>query len=147
MDKNAAHFSPAFNIVSWIALMGGVIAYLVGLWNAQMELNERGYYFAVLVLGLFAAASFQKTVRDKYEGIPTTSIYYMMCLVAFIIAVGLLLVGLWNATLLLSEKGFYGLAFFLSLFGVVAVQKNVRDGWVMTEPEPEPVQHVNDMQE
>ena len=147
MDKNAAHFSPAFNIVSWIALMGCVIAYLVGLWNAQMELNERGYYFAVLVLGLFAAASYQKTVRDKYEGIPTTSIYYMMCLAAFIIAVGLLLVGLWNATLLLSEKGFYGLAFFLSLFGVVAVQKNVRDGWVMTEPEPEPVQHVNDMQE
>jgi len=36
-------------------------------------------------------------------------------------------VGLWNATLLLSEKGFYGLAFFLSLFGAVAVQKNVRD--------------------
>ncbi|EOO5890651.1 YiaA/YiaB family inner membrane protein, partial [Escherichia coli] len=34
---------------------------------------------------------------------------------------------LWNATLLLSEKGFYGLAFFLSLFGAVAVQKNIRD--------------------
>ena len=39
----------------------------------------------------------------------------------------LLLVGLWNATLVLSEKGFYGMAFALSLFGAVAVQKNTRD--------------------
>ncbi|WP_253927089.1 YiaA/YiaB family inner membrane protein, partial [Shigella sonnei] len=36
----------------------------------------------------------------------------------------------WNATLLLSEKGFYGLAFFLSLFGAVAVQKNIRDAGI-----------------
>ena len=60
MEKNAAHVSPAFNIVSWVALMGGVASYLVGLWNAEMQLNERGYYFAVLLLGLFAAASYQK---------------------------------------------------------------------------------------
>lgn len=127
--------SPAFNIVSWVALLGGIVAYLVGLWNAEMQLNEKGYYFSVLTLGLFAAASYQKTVRDKYEGIPTTSIYYLMCLVALIISLALLIVGLWNATLLLSEKGFYGLAFCLSLFGVVAVQKNVRDSWTQTEPE------------
>ncbi|XWJ92601.1 inner membrane protein YiaA [Phytobacter ursingii] len=138
MEKNTAHVSPAFNLVSWVALMGGVASYLVGLWNAEMQLNERGYYFAVLLLGLFAAASYQKTVRDRYEGIPTTQIYYFMCLMTFIISIGLLLVGLWNATLLLSEKGFYGLAFFLSLFGIVAVQKNVRDGWDKTEPEVVP---------
>ncbi|NHL58292.1 hypothetical protein G6X41_12060, partial [Staphylococcus aureus] len=41
---------------------------------------------------------------------------------------GWLVIGLWNATLLLSGKGFDGLAYFLSLFGAVAVQKNVRDG-------------------
>jgi uncharacterized membrane protein YiaA len=135
MEHRVNHFSPAFNVVSWVALVGGIAAYLVGLWNAEMQLNEKGYYFAVLVLGLFAAASYQKTVRDKYEGIPTTSLYYAMCLVVFLIALGLLIVGLWNATLLLSEKGFYGLAFFLSLFGIVAVQKNVRDGWSQPEPE------------
>ena len=55
--------------------------------------------------------------------------YYLSCLIAFAIAVGLLAVGLWNATLMLSEKGFYGLAFFLSLFSAVAVQKNIRDVW------------------
>ena len=51
-------------------------------------------------------------------------------LTVFIISVALLMVGLWNATLLLSEKGFYGLAFFLSLFGAVAVQKNIRDAGI-----------------
>ena len=122
-------YSPAFHLISWIALIGGIVTYLVGLWNADMQLNEKGYYFAVLVLGLFAAASYQKTVRDKYEAIPTTALYYTTCLVAFVIAVGLLVIGLWNASLLLSEKGFYGLSYFLSLFGAVAVQKNVRDAW------------------
>ena len=92
MEKNRVPVSPAFNIVSWVALMAGVASYLVGLWNAEMQLNERGYYFAVLLLGLFAAASYQKTVRDRYEGIPTTQIYYFMCLVTFIISIGLLLV-------------------------------------------------------
>ena len=37
------------------------------------------------------------------------------------------LTGLWNATLQNSEKGFYAMAFLLSLFAAVAVQKNVRD--------------------
>ncbi len=32
----------------------------------------------------------------------------MTCLTVFIISVALLLVGLWNATLLLSEKAFMG---------------------------------------
>ncbi len=38
--------------MSWIALVGGIVTYLLGLWNAEMQLNEKGYYFAVLVLGL-----------------------------------------------------------------------------------------------
>ena len=41
--------------------------------------------------------------------------------------VTLLTVGLFNATLAGSEKGFYAMAFLPSLFGVVAAQKNVRD--------------------
>lgn len=73
MENKISTYSPAFGIVSWIALAGGIVTYLLGLWNAEMQLNEKGYYFAVLVLGLFSAASYQKTVRDKYEGIPTTS--------------------------------------------------------------------------
>ena len=39
----------------------------------------------------------------------------------------LLIIGLWNATILPSEKGFYAFAFLLAIFGAVAVQKNTRD--------------------
>jgi len=119
--------SGAFVFASWIALLIGVISYNVGLWNAQMMLNEKGYYFAVLMFGLFAAVSVQKSDRDSLEGIPVTHIYYGISWFATILAVLLLVVGLWNATLTLSEKGFYGMAFTLSLFAAIVVQKNTRD--------------------
>ena len=32
-----------------------------------------------------------------------------------------------NATLALSEKGFFAMSFVLALFAIIAVQKNVRD--------------------
>jgi len=117
----------AFIGASWAALLVGAITFLVGLWNGTMQLNEKGYYFTVLMYGLFAAVSLQKSVRDKLEGVPVTGIYFGLCWVSVGLSVLLLTVGLWNATLTSSEKGFYAMAFLLSLFGGVAVQKNIRD--------------------
>lgn len=119
--------SPAFIAASWAALLLGSAAYLIGLWNAQMMLNEKGYYFTLLLFGLFASVSLQKSVRDRADGIPVTGLYYAICWFSLIIALLLLAIGLVNATLLLSEKGFYAMAYALSLFGAVAVQKNTRD--------------------
>ena len=39
----------AFIAASWVALFAGAISYNVGLWNAQMQLNEKGNYFTVLM--------------------------------------------------------------------------------------------------
>lgn len=125
--------SPAFAAMSWLALVGGVVIYIIGLWRSDMQLNEKGYYFAVILLALFSSVSLQKTVRDRIENIPTSHIYYISCIASFFIAVILLAVGLWNATLLPSEKGFYAIAFFLSLFGAISVQKNVRDSQTTME--------------
>lgn len=119
--------------MSWLALVGGVVVYIIGLWRSDMQLNEKGYYFAVILLALFSSVSLQKTVRDRIENIPTSHIYYISCIASFVIAVILLAVGLWNATLLPSEKGFYAIAFFLSLFGAISVQKNVRDSQTTME--------------
>jgi len=117
----------AFVAASWVALLAGGGVFVTGLWNASMQLNEKGYYFTILMYGLFAAVSLQKSVRDRLEGIPVTSLYYGLCWVSLLLPIGLLTVGLFNATLASSEKGFYAMAFLLSLFGAVAVQKNVRD--------------------
>ena len=127
----------AFIGASWAALMIGALVYLMGLWNAEMQLNEKGYYFTLLMYGLFSAVSLQKSVRDRIEGIPVTGIYYGLCWVSLLLAVLLLTIGLWNATLSASEKGFYAMAFLLSLFGAVAVQKNIRDVAQFNRAHPE----------
>lgn len=119
--------SAAFIAASWIALGTGMIGYLIGLFRAAMLLNEKGYYFTVLMFGLFAVVSLQKSVRDRLENIPVTDLYYGICWFATILSIVLLVVGLWNATLLPSEKGFYAFSFLLSIFGAITVQKNTRD--------------------
>ena len=92
-----------------------------------MLLNEKGYYFTVILFGLFSAISVQKCVRDRAEGIDVTDIYYGISWFTTIASIVLLVVGLRNADLWLSEKGFYGMSFTLALFAAIAVQKNTRD--------------------
>jgi uncharacterized membrane protein YiaA len=119
--------SNAFIGASWVALGAGMAGFLIGLWRSDMLLNEKGYYFTILMYGLFSVISVQKSVRDRLEGIPVTDIYYGLSWFSTILAIALLVVGLWNATLLPSEKGYYAFAFLLALFGAIAVQKNTRD--------------------
>ena len=112
-----------------------MIGFLVGLWRADMLLNEKGYYFTVLMFGLFAVVSVQKSVRDRLEGLPVTDIYYGLCWFATILSILLLVIGLWNAEILPSEKGFYAFSFLLALFGAITVQKNIRDSNMVTKIE------------
>jgi len=126
--------SSAFVGASWVALGTGTIGYLIGLWRSDMQLNEKGYYFTVLMYGLFSVVSLQKSVRDRLEGLPVTDIYYGLSWFSTILAIVLLTIGLWNATLLPSEKGFYAFAFLLALFAAIAVQKNTRDTQAAERP-------------
>ena len=135
MEQQKQQPSAAFVAASWTALLIGVTAFLIGLYNAEMELNEKGYYFTVLMFGLFAAISVQKAVRDQLEGIPVTNIYYGLAWFCTLLSIVLLTVGLWNAELAKSEKGFYGMSFVLSLFAAIAVQKNTRDAKRMVKIE------------
>ena len=86
----------AFRIASLAALIVGVGAYFIGLYNAPMA-------------------------------------YFLASAVATGSAIVLLVIGLLNAELLLSEKGFFGMAFTLSLFAAITVQKNVRDSQTTDE--------------
>ncbi len=112
---------------SWAALTLGLVSFTVGLWNAQMTRSEKGFYAAVLLLGVFAAVSLQKSVRDRAENIPVTGLYLGLSWTVLALSLVMLVVGLWNSGMALSERGFYGLGFAMTLFAAVAVQKNVRD--------------------
>lgn len=142
--SSSARPTAAFIGASWAALGLGILAFVVGLWNATMAKSEKGFYAAVLVLGLYAAVSLQKSVRDKADGLPVSALYLGLSWSVVGLAVLMLVVGLWNSDMLLSEKGFYGLAFAMSLFASVAVQKNVRDTLQFppsSHPGPKPEGH------
>ncbi len=121
----------AFTLTSVAMLVSGIVAFCVGLMNAEMALNEKGYYFAILIFGLFSFVSLQKTIRDKLEGQNISKPYNIMCWITSATAVALLTIGLMNAELLLSEKGFFAMAYLLSGFAAITVQKNVRDNQVI----------------
>ena len=97
VERRAGEPTAAFKGASWAALLIGMAAYLLGLYNAAMELNEKGYYFAILIFGLYSSISLQKAVRDKEEGIPVTNIYYGISWFALITSIILMAIGLYNA--------------------------------------------------
>ena len=117
----------AFVFASWIAVATGILGFVAGLWRSDMLLTEKYYYVTVLLFGLFAVVSLQKSVRDRLEGISVTDIYYGICWFGTLISLTLLTAGLISADLLPSEKGFYAFAYLLGIFGAVTVQKNTRD--------------------
>jgi uncharacterized membrane protein YiaA len=132
--SSAVKPTAAFVGASWAVLILGVVSFAVGLWNATMARSEKGFYAAVLVLGVFAAVSLQKSVRDRAEGLPVSALYLGLSWAVVALAVVMLGIGLFNGAMALSEKGFYGLSFAMTLFAAVAVQKNVRDALQFRPP-------------
>lgn len=133
----------SYFLASIAALIIGAGAYGIGLFNAQMALNEKGYYLCIILYGLFSMVSLQKTIRDKAEGIATSKIYHSISWASAGISIALLGIGLFNADLLLSEKGFYAMAYVLSIFAAVTVQKNVRDKHAFESQQPTTLSSVH----
>lgn len=125
----------AFIAASWVAFGTGLIGYFAGIFgNHNLHLSEKGYYFTVIMFGLFSVISVQKSVRDRLEGIPVTDLYYGISWFCTILSISLLVIGLWNANMWGSEKGFFAFSFVLSLFGAIAIQKNTRDSISKEKP-------------
>ncbi len=51
-----------------------------------------------------------------------------------VLCILLMSIGLWNATINLAEKAFYGTAYLLSLFAAITVQKNTATRSTRTRP-------------
>ena len=67
---------------SWVAFTCLTVGFMIGYGMPIYHYTKKGYYFVILLYGLFSAASLQKTVRDKLEDIPVTAIYYGLCWVS-----------------------------------------------------------------
>jgi uncharacterized membrane protein YiaA len=81
----------------------------------------------LILYGLFSAVSVQKSVRDKDENLPVSNIFYGLSWLSLAICIALFTIGLVNAEIFPSEKGFYVFGFALALFGAISTQKATRD--------------------
>lgn len=117
-----------FKSVTVGMLIAGVVLFGVGVMNASLQTSEKGFYAINFVFGLFALVSYQKGIRDKYEGLPVSNSYQILALCCTLGSLGLLGIGLLNAeSLALSEKGYFLAVSLLSFFSSIVLQRVVRD--------------------
>jgi len=68
MQKHRRRNTPSFTILAYFTLFAGVALFCIGLYNADnLQLNEKGYYLAVMILVAVGAILTQKVTRDNYE--------------------------------------------------------------------------------
>ena len=54
----------AFIAASWVALLAGAVGFMIGLWNADITMSEKGFYIMSFLLSLFGVVATQKNIRD-----------------------------------------------------------------------------------
>lgn len=58
----------AFTVLAYFTFFAGVVMFAIGLYNADnLQLNEKGYYIAVMILVAVGAILTQKVTRDNAE--------------------------------------------------------------------------------
>ena len=102
-------------LLPWILFLSGALIYVIGLWQACPLLSGKGYFFGVLMTGMFVTYVYQRAENLNQNDERFASV----CQMVVLITIGLLLVGVWNAPLAPFEIGLYPAAFFVCLAGQV----------------------------
>ena len=107
-------------LLLWMLFLSGALIYVIGFWRACPLLSGKGYFFGVLMTGMFVTYVYQRAENLDQSDERLTSVCQMVTL----ITVGLLLVGVWNAPLSPLEKGLYPMAFIVCLLGQVLLMRS-----------------------
>jgi uncharacterized membrane protein YiaA len=68
MQKYRRRNTPAFTVLAYFTFFAGVALFCIGLYNADsLQLSEKGYYIAVMLLVAVGAILTQKVTRDNAE--------------------------------------------------------------------------------
>ncbi|MGG3451115.1 MULTISPECIES: YiaA/YiaB family inner membrane protein [Bacillaceae] len=68
MQRYRKRNTPAFTVLAYFTFFAGVFLFSIGLYNADnLQLNEKGYYIAVMILVAVGAILTQKVTRDNAE--------------------------------------------------------------------------------
>ena len=67
-QKHRKRNTTAFTVLSYFTFAAGILLFSIGLYNAEgLQLNEKGYYIACMILVAVGAILTQKVVRDNAE--------------------------------------------------------------------------------
>lgn len=94
-------------------LLTGVLLYVFCLWGDCPDLTDKGYFLAVLVLGLFTVLSYRRVSKEERG----ECCFAGLCRFILLLSTGLLLVGVWNLPLSMAEKGLCVVAWFAAMYG------------------------------
>ncbi|MFC0211300.1 YiaA/YiaB family inner membrane protein [Paenibacillus chartarius] len=130
--------TPAFTAASYFALAAGIFLYCLGIYNADWQLNVKGYYLLCMFLITITSIVTQKVVRDNAEDkalrienpkhrMRNTSAFSAMAIAGLIIGFAMFFIGLYNAPFELNIKGYYIAVMLLIAYSSIAVQKVTRD--------------------
>jgi uncharacterized membrane protein YiaA len=131
--------SSAFVGASWVALAVFSLTYLTSLWRMNIPVVENYFYISALAFALFGTAALAKSIRDKEDGIPVTSIFLTLSWIGTLLPIGLMSAYLLQVSSLDElQRGMLFITFAATVFAVVAVQKCIRDlaDWRKTQPAP-----------
>lgn len=128
----------AFTGASYFALSAGLFLFCLGVYNADWELNVKGYYLLCMVLITISCIVVQKVVRDNTEDkelrlhnpkhrMRNTIAFTGMAIGGLIIGFAMFFIGLYNAPFELNVKGYYIAVILLISYSSISVQKVIRD--------------------
>jgi len=116
----------------------GLLLFCLGVYNADWELNVKGYYLLCMVLITITCIVVQKVVRDNTEDkeirldnprhrMRNTSAFTGMAYAGLVIGYAMFFIGIYNAPFELNVKGYYIAVIFLISYSAIGVQKVTRD--------------------
>lgn len=128
----------AFTAASYFALAAGIFLYCLGIYNAEWELNVKGYYLLCMFLIIITSIATQKVVRDNAEDkelrsenpkhrMRNTPAFTGMAVAGLVIGFAMFFIGLFNAPFELNVKGYYIAVMLLISYSAIGVQKVTRD--------------------
>ena len=122
----------AWVMLVWIAFLASIVASGVGIYQLKIDDWIRGYLVMGMLFTLGSTFNLVKLMRDNRFRRIDTNAWTFQVWIAFILALGMTVIGMWNIVIPIEQgggwaKGFMALALFFMMIMAFALSKTVRD--------------------
>lgn len=99
-----------------LVMLLGSLVYLIGIWRTCPLFSGKGYFLGVLVMGMFAVLTHQRTEQEAQRD----DDFISLCRLVLLLSAGLLLVGTGLFRRRGAKKSIYVMAWFVCMYGASA---------------------------